>query len=215
MNEASKAISRRLHDVRFATRYFIGSGIDIGAGNYPVSLYGEFFPGMRALRAWDIPDGDAQILADVDDESFDFVHSSHCLEHMRDPKEALYNWFRVLKPGGHLVCMVPDEDLYEQGRFPSTFNSDHKWTFTLWKSRSWSSRTVNLFELLQTLGSAAQPLKVELLDATFRYQWPRFDQTQTPVGEAAVEFIVRKRLPDEIISCGRYSQVAPPQGVTS
>jgi SAM-dependent methyltransferase len=214
MNEASKAISRRLHDVRFATRYFIGSGIDIGAGNDPVSLYGEFFPGMRALRAWDMPDGDAQLLADVDNESFDFVHSSHCLEHMRDPKEALYNWFRVLKPGGHLVCMVPDEDLYEQGRFPSTFNSDHKWTFTLWKSQSWSDRTVNLFELLQTLGVTAQPLKVELLDATFRYQWPRFDQTQTAVGEAAVEFIVRKRLPDEITSRGRYSRVAPPLQTT-
>lgn len=210
MNEASKAISRRLHDVRFATRYFIGSGIDIGAGNDPVSLYGEFFPGMRELRAWDLPDGDAQMLADVADESFDFVHSSHCLEHMRDPHEALYNWFRVLKPGGHLVCMVPDEDLYEQGRFPSTFNSDHKWTFTLWKPRSWSARTVNLFELLQTLGASAQPLKVELLDATFRYQWPRYDQTQTPVGEAAVEFIVRKRLEEEITSCGRYSRTVAP-----
>lgn len=204
MNEASKAIARRLHDVRFATRYFVGDGIDIGAGNDPVSLYGEFFPGMRELRAWDLPDGDAQLLADVADESFDFVHSSHCLEHMRDPKEALINWFRVLKPGGHLICMVPDEDLYEQGRFPSTFNDDHKWTFTLWKSRSWSARTINLFELLQTLGSSAQPLKVELLDATFRYQWSRYDQTQTAVGESAVEFIVRKRPVDEIASRGRY-----------
>ncbi|MGH1556812.1 hypothetical protein ACRAWD_01360 [Caulobacter segnis] len=36
---------------------------------------------------------------------------------MRDPKEALENWLRILKPGGHLVCLIPDEDLYEQGVF--------------------------------------------------------------------------------------------------
>lgn len=206
MNEASKAIARRIHDVRFATRYFVGSGIDIGAGNDPISLYSELFSGMRSLRSWDMPDGDAQLLAGVADESFDFVHSSHCLEHMRSPQEALYNWFRVLKPNGHLICMVPDEDLYEQGRFPSTFNNDHKWTFTLWKARSWSPRTINLFDLLQTLGVSAQPIKAELLDASFRYQLPRLDQTQTPIGESAIEFIVRKHTANEIATGGRFAQ---------
>jgi hypothetical protein len=42
----------------------------------------------------------------------------------------------VLKPGGHLVCLVPDEDLYEQGMFPSTFNDDHKRTLTIAKKKS-------------------------------------------------------------------------------
>ena len=139
MREASKAMTRRLHDVRYASRYFVGNGIDIGAGNDSIGLYAEWFPGMRQVRAWDLPDGDAQLLQSVADESLDFVHSSHCLEHMRDPVEALRHWFRVLKPGGHLVCVVPDEDLYEQGVFPSTFNSDHKWTFSLWKAASWSA----------------------------------------------------------------------------
>jgi ubiquinone/menaquinone biosynthesis C-methylase UbiE len=124
---------------------------------------------MRSLRAWDMPDGDAQLLAGVRDESFDFVHSSHCLEHMRNPAEALHNWFRVLKPNGHLICMVPDEDLYEQGHFPSAFNADHKWTFTLWKAQSWSSQSINLFDLLRTSGPRMQPLKVVLLDTTFRF----------------------------------------------
>lgn len=203
MNEASKAIARRLHDVRFASRYFVGSGIDIGAGNDSIAQYAEFFPGMRSLRNWDMPDGDAQLLKGIADESFHFVHSSHCLEHMRDPEEALRNWFRVLKPNGHLVCTVPDEDLYEQGRFPSTFNDDHKWTFSIWKAQSWSTRAINLFDLLQTLGASAQTLKVELLDATYRYQLPRFDQTLTQVGESAIEFIVRKRPANEIAEHGR------------
>ncbi|MEM1724783.1 MAG: hypothetical protein QXW71_03295 [Thermoplasmata archaeon] len=28
--------------------------------------------------------------------SYDFVHSSHCLEHLRDPREGLKNWFRIV-----------------------------------------------------------------------------------------------------------------------
>ncbi|MDR0242158.1 MAG: class I SAM-dependent methyltransferase [Burkholderia sp.] len=206
MNEASKAIARRLHDVRFATRYFVGDGIDVGAGDDSIAQYREFFPGMRSVRDWDRPDGDAQRLAGVPDESFDFVHASHCLEHMRDPVEALHNWFRVLKPGGHLICMVPDEDLYEQGQFPSTFNDDHKWTFTLWKAQSWSARSLNLFDLLQQLGPCAQPLKAELLDATFRFRLPRSDQTLTPVGEAGIEFVIRKRPPQEVAMHGRLPE---------
>lgn len=203
MREASKALMRRLGDTRFATRYFVGNGIDIGCGPDPVSLYAELFPRMEQVRQWDLPDGDAQYLHGVPDASFGFVHSSHCLEHMQDPQEALRNWFRVLKPGGHLVCVVPDEDLYEQGCFPSTFNSDHKWTFTLWKEQSWSGRSLNVFQLLQALGKAAQPLKAELLDASFRYGLPRFDQTLTPVGESAIEFVVRKRTEAELDKGGR------------
>jgi SAM-dependent methyltransferase len=203
MREASKSMMRRLHDSRFATRYFVGAGIDIGAGADPISLYRELFPGMREVRAWDMPDGDAQMLAGLADNSLDFVHSSHCLEHMRDPVEALQNWFRVLKPGGHMVCVVPDEDLYEQGRFPSSFNADHKWTFSLWKAASWSNKSVNLFELLPRLGAAAQVLKLELLDASFRYALPRFDQTCTPVGECAIEIVLRKHTASELAAAGR------------
>jgi hypothetical protein len=62
---------------------------------------------------------------------------------------------------------------------------------------------VNLFDLIGTLGLAAEPLKVELLDATFRYDLPRFDQTLTPVGESAIEFVIRKRLVTEIEAGGR------------
>jgi SAM-dependent methyltransferase len=203
MREASKSMRRRLHDCRFATRCAVGAGIDIGAGNDPVSLYLELFPGMREVRAWDMPDGDAQLLEGVASDSLDFVHSSHCLEHMRDPVEALQNWFRVLKPGGHLVCVVPDEDLYEQGQFPSTFNADHKWTFSLWKAASWNKKSVNLFELLPRLGAAVQVLKLELLDASFRYALPRFDQTCTPVGECAIEMVLRKYAAAELQAAGR------------
>lgn len=209
MHEASKALMRRLHDNRFSTRYFVGNGIDIGCGPDSVAQYVEQFPLMRGVKSWDLPDGDAQLLATIADNSLDFVHSSHCLEHMRDPKEALHHWLRVLKPGGHMVILIPDEDLYEQGIFPSTNNSDHKWTFTTHKNKSWSSKSVNVFDLLGQFSDIAQTIKVELLDATFRYNLHRFDQTLTPVGECAIEFVLRKLPQAEIERMGRYPNPQP------
>jgi SAM-dependent methyltransferase len=163
---------------------------------------------MQSCRNWDLPDGDAQFLETVQDETFDFVHSSHCLEHMRNPQEALYHWLRVLKPGGHLIVMIPDEDLYEQGIFPSTNNGDHKWTFTVFKEKSWSEQSISLMSLLADFSSIAQILKIEVLDATFRYGLPRFDQTLTPVGECAIEFIMRKLPQEEVVRMGRYPDPA-------
>lgn len=199
---------RRLADTRFATRFFVGQGIDIGAGEDPLSLYGELFPRMSGLFAWDLAQGDAQVLAGVADASYDFVHSSHSLEHMRDPTVAMLNWYRVLKPGGHLVMVVPDEDLYEQGHFPSPHNPDHKWTLTINKARSWSPRSLNIMDLVWQLGDAAQVVKLELLDATYRYDLPRFDQTLTPIGECGIEVILRKRPTLEMQAGGRL----PPEG---
>lgn len=208
MKESSKSVMRRMHDSRFANRYFVGSGIDIGAGTDPISLYGEQFPRMTHLKIWDVGDGDAQFMASVPDETYDFVHSSHCLEHLVDPMVGLTHWFRILKPGGHMVVLVPDEDLYEQGIFPSTNNTDHKWTFSIYKTKSWSPKHRNLAELLPALGGQAEILKIEQLDAGHRFNLPRFDQTLTPIGEAAIEFVIRKRQPEEVERGGRLPRQA-------
>ena len=203
MKETSKSVMRRLHDSRFVSRFFVGEGIDVGCGADPISLYAELFPLMKTVKAWDVADGDAQFLASVKDETFDFVHSSHCLEHLIDPKVALENWFRVLKPGGTLIMLLPDEDLYEMGSFPSRVNPDHKWTFTLYKESSWSARSINVVDLIKGLGGHVQPVKLELLDASHRYSLPAMDQTLTPVGECAIEVVLRKRHPGEITARGR------------
>ena len=198
MHETSKSIFHKLKDSRYATRYLVGDGIDIGAGNDSLALYFEFFPLMQSCRGWDLADGDAQEMASIKNETLDFVHSSHCLEHMVNPHTALNNWLRILKPGGHLVCLIPDEDLYEQGVFPSSFNDDHKHTFTIHKRQSWTASSINLVDLLTSLDYSVQILKIELHDATYRYKierltsQKRFDQTLTPVGESAIEFVLRK-----------------------
>ncbi len=163
-----------------------------------MAQYGELFPLMTSCRSWDLPDGDAELMAGISDNCYDFVHSSHCLEHMRNVSNAFENWVRILKPGGHLVCLVPDEDLYEQGVFPSSFNGDHKHTFTIFKKKSWSNHSVNVFDLLAGVRQPVEIKKVELLDATYRYGmnakygYSRIDQTCTPIGESAIEIIIKK-----------------------
>lgn len=210
MKECSKAVYRRLSNSNFSHRYFVGSGIDIGGAPDPLALYAELFSKITSVRTWDRVDGDAQKLAGVADDTFDFVHASHCLEHLADPFDGLANWFRVIREGGHLVVTVPDEDLYEQGVFPSTYNRDHRHTFTIHKRLSWSTRSVNVLELLSSLGTRAQIIKVELLDAGYRYALPRFDQTLSPVCESAIEFVVRKRPLKEVHAGGQLPTSVQP-----
>ena len=203
MKECSKSVARRLADSRFVRRYFKGDGVDIGGAPDPLALYAELFPLMTSVRTWDLEDGDAQFMEGVADNSFDFVFSSHCIEHLHDPLEGLRNWVRVTKPGGYVIFALPEEDLYEQGVFPSTFNRDHKNTFTMGKAKSWSQKSVNVLQMLCQLGPDAAVEKVELLDETYRFALPRFDQTLTPVGESGIEVVIRKRSADELASGGR------------
>lgn len=208
MKECSKSIQRRLSDSNFLRKYFVGTALDIGGKPDPLLLYKELFPLLTNVRTWDWEDGDAQFLDGVADNAFDVVHSSHCLEHLVDPIEGLSNWLRVVREGGYLVITVPDEDLYEQGVFPSTFNRDHKWTFTIHKDKSWSDRSINLLDMVRNLGGAAEIVKVEQLTSTYRFDLPRFDQSLTPVAECGIELILRKRPANEVSAGGRWIRIA-------
>jgi SAM-dependent methyltransferase len=191
--EASKAMIRRSYDKRYVARWLVGDGIDIGAGNDSIGHYQRLFPLMGVVRSWDKEDGDAMLMAGVPDASYDFVHSAHCLEHLQNPIIALKNWVRICKPGGHLVVTVPDEDLYEQGVWPSTFNGDHKWSFTIGKQRSWCAKSVNLIDLLREVLDQVAIIKLELLDTNYFYGVDeRVDQTLTLVAESAIEIVLRR-----------------------
>jgi len=120
--ETSKAKQRRLRD-DFFEKYCTGKGLDIGYG-------GDLI--VQNATGWDFEHGDAQSLNGVPDNTFDFVYSSHTLEHMENPETALMNWWRVLKPGGFLILYIPERDLYEKKKtLPSNWNLDHKHFFLL------------------------------------------------------------------------------------
>jgi SAM-dependent methyltransferase len=63
---------------------------------------------------------EATDLSGVDSNSYDFVISSNCLEHVANPLKAVGEWKRVLKVGGYLLVIVPRKE----GNF------DHKRPFT-------------------------------------------------------------------------------------
>lgn len=112
----------------FFEKYCKGEGLDIGYGSDPVT---------PTVYGWDIKNGDAQYLKGIEDESLDFVYSSHCLEHMFDVRIALRNWFRVVKKGGFLIIAIPHRDLYEKKTtLPSRWNFDHKHMFLIGKKEA-------------------------------------------------------------------------------
>jgi SAM-dependent methyltransferase len=139
MNETTKAKSYWGPVEQEATR---GQGIDIGCGPDPVT---------PTARRFDLEHGDANVVSQHVHDQFDFVYSSHCLEHMHHPQATILDWWKLVKPGGYLFVLVPDEDLYEQGVFPSRFNDDHKATFTISKAQSWSPLSINVLDLANTL----------------------------------------------------------------
>ena len=124
--ETSKAYERRLKSGWF-DKHIKGKVIDIGCGRF-----GSFGadPITPDCEMHDIDICDAQTMEVYQDATFDTVYSSHVLEHMDDPRKAVLNWWRLVKPGGHLIISVPEMFSYErQLNLPSRWNPDHK---TMW-----------------------------------------------------------------------------------
>lgn len=130
MNESTKCFDMRLARGDF-DRWLHGNGIDIGCGPDPLKLP----PGVSgSVLGWDRPQGDGASLPNIEDRTFDFIYSSHCLEHLNDVGAALARWTEVLKPGGFLYIVVPDFELYEHGRYPIAGPHKHSFSLTLDKA---------------------------------------------------------------------------------
>lgn len=82
-----------------AMEFCKGYGVDVGAGPWP-------FPGAIPVELRD--GGDAMNLPEG---PFDYVFSSHCLEHLANPVAALEHWIGKLKSGGALFVYLPHPDM--------------------------------------------------------------------------------------------------------
>ena len=186
MDEALK--TNRLRGDIFFEKYLTGRVIDIGAGNDLVIPTAERF---------DLEDGDANFITKYRDQnSYDSVHSSHCLEHMFEPENALKEWWALVKPGGYLILVVPDEDLYEQGIWPSIFNLDHKNTFRFAGDASWSPVSYNIQDLVCSLPNA-QIISSDVHDQGYRYELkkdPKMKYSRPPFVLRALKLLLNKSL---------------------
>lgn len=90
--------AKRIDNVNFSHATAWESGLRDG-GNFVFDATKP--PGRQFLR-------EATRLEGIPDASYDFVLSSHCLEHVANPLAALREWGRVTRDGGHLVLILPD-----------------------------------------------------------------------------------------------------------
>jgi ADP-heptose:LPS heptosyltransferase/SAM-dependent methyltransferase len=95
----------------FVVPYTRGLGLDIGC-----ALGRKCWPHMIGV---DRNSGsEVDVVAEADslgmfaDGGLDFVFSSHTLEDLEDTEATLREWWRVIKPGGHLVLYLPHADFY-------------------------------------------------------------------------------------------------------
>lgn len=63
----------------------------------------------------------SSLLGQIRDSSYDFILSSHSLEHTANPVKALKEWIRVMRPGGALILILPNyKKIVDRRRTPTT-----------------------------------------------------------------------------------------------
>ncbi|VXA94117.1 Tetratricopeptide repeat protein [Burkholderia sp. 8Y] len=193
MKETSKASQRRSHEPAFVQHYFVGDGLDIGVTDDPLSSHAHVFPRMGKVTSWAADKGDLASMDGASDAGFDFVHASHVLARQQNPHKALARWLDLVKPGGHVVVTVPDEDLYGKGVWPSRFNGAHKVSFTIYKAEKTLPRSVNVLELVQAMSHVADCERIALVRDSFNAARADADQTADSNAECVIELVLRKR----------------------
>lgn len=98
-----------------AEKYCLGKGVDVGASNWPIS-------GARVIE--NKKEENAYIIKEQDN-SLDFVFSSHCLEHLDKWQDALKEWYRILNQEGVMVLYLPHPSC--EMWLPEA-NKYHKWS---------------------------------------------------------------------------------------
>lgn len=89
------------HIAATAAYFCKGVGIDIGAGKWAL-------PGAIPV---DRVNGDGIDAMNLPHQLLDYVFSSHLLEHLDDPIDALEHWKTRLKQGGVLFLYLPHPDM--------------------------------------------------------------------------------------------------------
>jgi SAM-dependent methyltransferase len=64
---------------------------------------------------------DATDLSSIPDHTYDFILSSHNLEHFANPVKAIQEWKRVTRPGGSMIVVLPNySKTFDHRRMPTT-----------------------------------------------------------------------------------------------
>jgi len=99
--------------------YCIGYGCDVGFGGDKIKkdAVGIDLPNPYAQTGSDAVDIPCDVINEeipIADNTFDYVYSSHLIEDLPNTVEGLNKFIRILKPGGVLILVFPDQQLYEK-----------------------------------------------------------------------------------------------------
>lgn len=179
--ETSKMFARRMREGWFE-KHAQRLGIDIGCGDNPLT---------DECEKWDLTlgSGDATYMKGIPDDFFDYAYSSNLLEHLDQPETALKNWWRIIRPGGRLIVIVPHRELYEKKSIlPSRFNEAHKHFFLpVWDD---PPDTLGLCSVVwRALGRSVPVHSLRVLDDDYN---DNGSPTAHSSGEYCIEIIVIK-----------------------
>jgi SAM-dependent methyltransferase len=104
------AVAKRIDNVNFASQTTWESSIVAGD---TFKFHKDKEPGRQFIC-------EAADLSIIPSASYDFLLSSHTLEHTANPIRALKEWMRVLKNGGHFLVALPDKEKCFDHRRPVT-----------------------------------------------------------------------------------------------
>jgi ubiquinone/menaquinone biosynthesis C-methylase UbiE len=100
--------------------FCVGKGCDIGFGGDKIKkddCVGIDYELPYAATGADKVDIACDVINEeipIPDNSFDYVYSSHLIEDFADTTDALRKFTRILKPGGKLILVFPDQKKYEE-----------------------------------------------------------------------------------------------------
>lgn len=104
--------------------FCVGRGLDPGAGNRTFDdqvVCVDVTPQTPRVMQ-----GDATALS-FEADSFDYVITSHLIEHLARPRNALREWLRVVRVGGHVCTIIPNTE-YTLGRNSDPTPHLHEWS---------------------------------------------------------------------------------------
>lgn len=180
--ETSRARERRLREGWF-DKYCPADkvGLDIG------SSYDSVHMTFRRMDM-EFGDGDAQFMYNFEPEMFWTVYASHVLEHMKHPMLAVRRWYELVRPGGHLVLVVPHRDLYEKRKMlPSQWNPDHKYFWLPDEEEPPCTKSMKA-TILEAIPNA-DIVDFRVIDEGYNHD---IAPDQHPVGEYSIEAVIKK-----------------------
>jgi SAM-dependent methyltransferase len=89
-----------------ASKVCQGVGLDIGSGRYEWALPGSFAIDPAISEQYNA----TRLPKNPHKDGWDYIFSSHCLEHLSDWESVLKYWTMNIRPGGKLFLYLPHRD---------------------------------------------------------------------------------------------------------